>query len=69
MGWIRPVYFSVLLSHTLLAMLVPPLALITLWKAARADFAGHRTWARITWPVWMYVSVTGVVVTWILYYR
>jgi putative membrane protein len=66
-GWIRPVYFSLLASHVLLAIAVLPLALVTLYRAWRADFAGHRRIAEITFPIWMYVSVTGVLVYWMLY--
>lgn len=66
-GWIRPVYFSLLASHVLLAIAVLPLALVTLYRAWRADFAGHRRIAKITFPIWMYVSVTGVLVYWMLY--
>ncbi len=68
-GWARPVYFSILFTHTVLAVVIVPLALVTLRKALKGDFAGHRAWARVTWPLWMYVSVTGVVITWMLYYR
>lgn len=68
-GWVRTVYFTVLGTHTVLATAVVPMVLTTLWKALRGDFVRHRAWARVTWPVWMYVSVTGVVVTWMLYYR
>lgn len=66
-GWIRPVYFSLLASHVVLAIAVLPLALVTLHRAWRADFARHRRIAAITFPIWMYVSVTGVVVYWMLY--
>ena len=66
-GWIRPVYYSLLASHVLLAIAVLPLALVTLYRAWRADFAGHRRIAEITFPIWMYVSVTGVLVYWMLY--
>ena len=67
-GWIRPVYFSLLASHVLLAIAVLPLALTTLYRAWRGDIAGHRRIAQLTWPIWMYVSVTGVLVYWILYH-
>lgn len=66
-GWIRPVYFTILISHTLLAMAVPPLAAITLFRALKKRFARHKQIARWTLPVWMYVSVTGVVIYWMLY--
>ncbi len=66
-GWVRPVYFAMLISHVTLAAAVVPLALVTLRRAFRADFARHRKIARITFPIWMYVSVTGVLVYWVLY--
>jgi len=67
-GWIRPVYFAILLSHTILAAAVVPLALITLRRAVRENFSAHRRIARWTFPVWFYVSVTGVIVYWMLYH-
>ena len=66
-GWIRPTYFTVLLTHTVLAVVVVPLALVTLSRALRERFAAHRRIARWTLPIWLYVSVTGVVVYWMLY--
>ena len=66
-GWIRPVYFALLLSHTTLAALVPFLALLTLSRALRQQFDRHRAIARWTLPVWLYVSVTGVIVYLMLY--
>ncbi len=68
-GWIRPLYFAVLLSHTLLAAAVVPLALITVWQALAGRFERHRRIARWTLPVWVYVSVTGVAVYLMLYHR
>jgi putative membrane protein len=67
-GWIRSVYFALLISHTILAALVPFLALLTLSRALRQQFDRHRTLARWTLPVWLYVSVTGVVIYWLLYH-
>ena len=67
-GWIRPVYFTVLLTHTILATAVVPLALITLTRALREKYDAHRRIARWTFPIWLYVSVTGVVVYWMLYW-
>ena len=67
-GWIRPVYFALLLSHTVLAALVPFLALLTLSRALRRQFDRHRAIARWTLPVWLYVSVTGVMIYWLLYH-
>jgi putative membrane protein len=67
-GWIRPVYFTILLTHTILAVTVVPLALLTLRRAWRENFVAHRRIARWTFPIWMYVSVTGVIVYWMLYW-
>ena len=67
-GWVRPAYFTLLVSHVVLAALVVPLACVTLYRAWRSDFARHRKIAEITFPIWMYVSVTGVLVYWILYH-
>jgi uncharacterized membrane protein YozB (DUF420 family) len=66
-GWIRPVYFTILITHIVLAATIVPLALITLYRAWRARFDQHRRIARWTWPLWMYVSVTGVVIYLMLY--
>jgi putative membrane protein len=61
-GWIRPVYFFILISHITLAPVVLPLALYTVVRAFRAEFGRHRRIARWTFPVWLYVAVTGVAV-------
>ena len=66
-GPIRIVYFTVLITHIVLAALILPLALVTLLRALRARFAAHAAIARWTLPIWLYVSVTGVVVYWMLY--
>jgi putative membrane protein len=66
-GWIRPVYFSILFSHTILAVVIVPLVFITLVRALKKNFIMHRAIARWTFPLWLYVSVTGVVVYWLLY--
>ena len=66
-GWIRTAYFALLGSHSVLAAVIVPLVLITLARALRRDFRRHRRIARWTLPVWFYVSVTGVVVYWMLY--
>ncbi len=66
-GWVRPVYFSILISHTILAAAVVPLVIITLLRAVRARFDRHRAIARWTFPIWLYVSVTGVVIYVMLY--
>ena len=65
--WFRPIYLGILLTHTALAMLIVPLVLITLSRALRQRFDLHRKIARWTWPLWMYVSVTGVVIYLLLY--
>ena len=65
-GWIRPVYFFVLISHIGLSMIALPLILTTLWYATRSQFRFHRAVARWTFPIWLYVSVTGVVVYFLL---
>jgi putative membrane protein len=67
-GWLRGLYLTVLLSHTLLAALVPPLAIMTLWRAVAERFDKHRRLARWTLPIWLYVSITGVIVYWMLYH-
>ena len=66
-GWMRTVYFAILLTHTVLAAAVVPLVLVTLRRALKQRFAAHRRIARWTFPIWLYVSVTGVVVYWMLY--
>jgi len=66
-GWIRPVYFTILISHTILAVTVVPLAVVTLSRALRGRFRQHVSIARRTLPIWLYVSVTGVIVYWMLY--
>ncbi|HKV06015.1 MAG TPA: DUF420 domain-containing protein [Candidatus Acidoferrales bacterium] len=66
-GWMRPVYFTILVSHTILAAAIVPLVLITLTFALRGRFQRHRAIARWTLPLWLYVSVTGVIVYWMLY--
>jgi len=67
-GWVRPVYFSILISHTILAAAIVPLALITLIRALRERFDQHRRIARWTLPVWLYVSATGVIIYFMLYH-
>lgn len=66
-GWIRPVYFAILISHTILAIVDLPLVLITLTFALSSRFSKHRAIARWTFPIWLYVSITGVIVYWLLY--
>jgi len=67
-GWIRPVYYAILISHVVLAAAMVPLALVTLAQAFRGRFARHREIARWTWPIWLYVSATGVLVYLMLYH-
>lgn len=67
-GWIRAVYFTVLFTHTVLAAVIVPLVLVTLSHALRGRFARHRRLARWTWPLWIYVSATGVVIYLMLYH-
>jgi putative membrane protein len=66
-GPIRTVYFTILISHVVLAALIPPLAGLTLWRALRGRFDRHVPLARWTLPLWLYVSVTGIVVYLMLY--
>jgi uncharacterized membrane protein YozB (DUF420 family) len=66
-GAIRTVYFTILLTHTVLAMVVAPLAIVTVHRAAKGRFEAHRRLARWTLPLWLYVSVTGVLVYLMLY--
>jgi putative membrane protein len=65
-GWIRPVYFTILISHICLSMVILPLVFATLWYALRGQFRFHRRVARWTFPIWLYVSITGVVVYFML---
>lgn len=67
-GWSRPVYFTVLISHVILAAAIVPLVIITLTRALRERFDRHRAIARWTFPLWLYVSVTGVLVYFMLYH-
>lgn len=66
-GWSRPVYFTILISHTILAAVIVPLVIVTLKRALDGQFDRHRTIARWTYPLWLYVSVTGVIVYLMLY--
>ena len=67
-GWSRPLYFTILISHTILAAAIVPLVIITLSRALRERFDRHRAIARWTFPLWLYVSVTGVVIYVMLYH-
>jgi len=66
-GLVRAVYLVILVSHTILAILVGPFALVTLRRAFRGDFPKHRKIARITFPMWLYVVVTGWIIYWMLH--
>ncbi|MHC4953341.1 MAG: DUF420 domain-containing protein [Planctomycetota bacterium] len=65
--WTRPVYFAILISHVILAAVNLPMVLRTLWLAKKQDFERHKRWARWTFPIWLYVSLTGVLVYFMLY--
>ena len=66
-GWVRPLYFTILITHVVLAASVPPLAIVTLTRGMKGRYPQHRKIARWTFPIWMYVSVTGVLVYVLLY--
>ena len=66
-GLARPFYFTVLTSHTILAIVIVPLIIVTFIRAFRLDFVRHRKIARVTLPLWFYVSITGVIVYLMLY--
>jgi putative membrane protein len=66
-GLPRTIYFTILLTHTVLAAAIVPMVMISLFKAWKGQFERHRAWARWTWPLWLYVSITGVVIYWMLY--
>lgn len=61
-GWVRPLYFFILITHIILAAVILPFILFTSYRALIAEWPAHRKLARITWPIWFYVSVTGVIV-------
>ena len=66
-GWSRPVYFSILISHVTLAIVIVPMAIVTLTRGLKARYVTHRAIAKWTWPLWMYVSISGVFVYFMLY--
>lgn len=66
-GPLRTFYFTILISHTILAVAIVPLAAITLYRGLSKQVARHRKIARFTLPIWLYVSVTGVMIYWMLY--
>jgi uncharacterized membrane protein YozB (DUF420 family) len=67
-GWIRPVYFAILISHIVLAAGIVPLALLTLRRGLRGDYPRHKRLARVTLPLWLYVSITGILIYLLLYH-
>jgi uncharacterized membrane protein YozB (DUF420 family) len=67
--WFRPIYLTILLTHTVLAVVIVPLIFMTLSRGLRGQFDRHKRIARWAWPIWMYVSVTGVLVYWLLYQK
>ena len=67
-AWFRPIYLAILLTHTILAVVIVPMVLTTLYHATRRQFARHKKTARWTWPIWMYVSITGVIIYFLLYH-
>ena len=66
-AWFRPIYLLILLTHTILAVVIVPMVLMTLYRAARRQFEAHKRISRWTWPIWMYVSITGVLIYFLLY--
>jgi len=66
-GLARPIYFTILITHTILAVVIVPLVAVTFYRAVRGDFARHRRIARITLPLWLYVCISGVIVYLMLY--
>src|SRR4051812_17914516 len=67
--WFRPIYLTLLFTHLILAIVIVPLIFITVSRALRERFDRHKRIARWTWPLWMYVSVTGVLIYWLLYIK
>ena len=67
-AWFRPIYLTILLTHTILAVVIVPMVLTTLYRAATRQFDRHKKIARWTWPIWMYVSITGVIIYFLLYH-
>jgi putative membrane protein len=67
-GFVRPLYFTILTTHTILAVVIVPLVVLSFYRAFRGDFIRHRRIARVTLPLWLYVSVTGVIVYVMLYH-
>lgn len=68
-AWFRPIYLAILISHSTLATVIVPMVVVTIYRAGKGRFELHKKIARWTWPLWMYVSVTGVIVYWLLYVK
>lgn len=68
-AWFRPIYLTLLLTHTVLAVVIVPMILMTLSRGLKARYEMHKKIARWTWPLWMYVSVTGVLIYYLLYVK
>ncbi len=66
-AWFRPIYLTILFTHLVGAIAIVPLVIVTVSRAVRQKFELHKKIARWTWPIWMYVSVTGVMIYWLLY--
>jgi uncharacterized membrane protein YozB (DUF420 family) len=66
-GWIRPIYFTILLTHTVCATAIVPLAILTLWRGLKREDEKHAKIAKWTYPIWLYVSITGVLIYLLLY--
>jgi uncharacterized membrane protein YozB (DUF420 family) len=66
-GIVRPIYFFILITHIILAVVIVPMILMTLYRAWKQRWEAHKKISRVTWPLWMYVSVTGVIVYMMLY--
>lgn len=67
-GLVRPIYFAILVSHTVLAALIVPMVIITLFRAFKGDFSRHKAIARWTFPLWLYVSLTGILIYLMVYH-
>jgi putative membrane protein len=68
LGWIKTLYLIILIPHVILAAVMVPLILITFYHAFKENFEKHKKWARITFPIWLYVSITGVLIYFMVYH-
>jgi len=66
-AWFRPIYLAILGTHTILAVVIVPMVIMSLARGLRGDFERHKRISKWTWPLWMYVSITGVVIYLLLY--